>query len=164
LKAGPAAATLPAKKPNEARRPVDPLAWWVIAGAAILGVALYWSATRTTLSGTVVATGPTLGNWTMNVDRCEANSIQVPQQFTLEDSEHPGLRMTVKTDPQDPPSIQVVSSVDGQTHAVDFDRCGEDRVEASVPATSKVLNGTLVLLCTVGKSRLTAQVNFENCR
>ncbi len=72
--------------------------------------------------------------------------------------------MTVKTDPQNPPSIQVTSSVDGQMHPVEFDRCGEDRVETTVPATSKVLNGNLVLLCTVGQSRLTAQVNFENCR
>jgi hypothetical protein len=49
-------------------------------------------------------------------------------------------------------------------HAVEFDRCGEDRVETSVPPASKVLSGNLVLNCAVGQSRLTAQVSFENCR
>jgi hypothetical protein len=150
--------------PTEVRRPVDPLAWWVIVGAAILGVALYWSATRTTLTGNVAATGPTLGSWTMNVDSCHVTSIGPPQQLTFEDSDHPSLRMLVTSDPHEPPAVQVISAVDGQMHSVEFDRCGDDRVQTTVPPSSKVLSGTLTLNCAVGLSRLTAQLNFENCR
>jgi hypothetical protein len=146
------------------RRPVDPLAWWVIAGALVLGAVMYWTATRTTLSGAVVATGPTLGNWTMNVDSCHVNSVGSPQQLTFEDSDHPSLRMQVTSDPHEPPAVQVVSAVDGQMHSVDFDRCGDDRVQTAIPPSSKVLSGTLTLNCAVGLSRLTAQLNFENCR
>jgi hypothetical protein len=137
---------------------------WSIVFFLILGGVIWWSFTRRAVSGTVTATGTTLGEWRARPDSCTIRSIATPRTFVLKDSARPDWKMKVSEENTNPPQISVTSSVDGQSYLVDFDRCGVNQVKVDVPPASGVLEGHVKLDCMVGSSRLTGDVEFQNCK
>jgi hypothetical protein len=129
-----------------------------------LGIVIWWSFTRHSVSGKMTATGDPLGNWTMRMDSCRAFSMGAAKTFVLTDGDHPDLKMGVAVTDTDPPQVRVVSSEDRQSYDVDFDRCGMDEVKAEIPMGSKAMDGHVTLNCMVGNSRLVGDVTFRNCR
>lgn len=137
---------------------------WTLLLFVLLGIVLWWAFTRHAVSGKVESTGPTLGGWTMHPNTCAASSIGAIRSFTLTDSHRPLLMLHITTQDTEAPQVRTVSTADGQPYAVEYDRCGVNQIHTSVPPGANALEGTVKLDCMVGDSRVTADVEFQNCK
>lgn len=136
---------------------------WTVLMFVVIGAVIYYAFTRYSVTGTVTSTGATLGEWTVHPTVCHAQSIGTPKQFTISSGFRQGWQLNISDDPSDQP-VMTVTGADGHLYPVEADRCGKHELSENVPADSGMLDGHIELDCMVGASRLTAHINFENCK
>lgn len=143
---------------------------WSLFLVLIVCALIWYSFTRKSFSGSVTASGQTLGDWTMYANQCSVKQFGAPQPnesptvFTLSDSGQPRLSMAVSSQQSDPPYIEVTSTADGRVYLLDFDRCAIESVSTDVPTASGRLNGSVAVNCMIGLSRLQGKFDFQNCK
>ena len=142
----------------------------VPAGVIAIVVAIIWSIYRVAQPhhmGTFTSTGPTLGDWTMDVDVCHTGSRRnfTGAQFYSRKDKRLGVWMI------EDPLRGLVPSVNSTTtnDAINIDRANCTVLTGHAHDTSTslrppaVIAGEYTVDCTVDESHLTGHVEFKGC-
>jgi hypothetical protein len=147
--------------------------FWIILVVAVMAVApvsggLYfiYAMTHVTIDGTLNATGPTIGTWTLTPDICQsgfARAFYGVQMFMSRDKE---LGFVYSEDPSRGPHVTV--SIPNTSQGYGFNSVDCPVMHASLwrgPMINYVraIGGTIDLDCSAEGNNLNGHLAFENC-